>query len=116
MPSFLKPLEDFHIPDDENAHDTLRAILLRAANPCFRGVNIEFIRKAGFENLYNSLTKADKTLVFEHDQKKMQQLRAIVTQAWDVMFEQAKNMTSEELNQHPNLKKWALAQQKKAGL
>ena len=93
-----------------------RTILLRAANPNFKGVNIEFVREAGFANLYNSLTKSDKALVFEHDTKTMHQLRAIVTQAWDVMFEQAKNMTSEELNQHPNLKKWALAQQKKAGL
>ena len=72
-------------------------------------------RANGFANLYKSLTENDKTLVFDHDSESMHQLRAIVTQEWDVMFEQAKNMTSEELNQHPNLKKWALTQKDKAG-
>ena len=110
-------LEDYDLPDEENHHDTLRTILLRAANPNFKGVNIEFVREAGFANLYNSLTKSDKALVFNHDSKTMHQLRAIVTQEWDVMFDKIKNIkTIEELNQQPNLKTWVLTQKYKVGL
>src|SRR5438876_2080748 len=110
-------LEDYHLPDEENNHDTLRTILLRAANPSFKGVNIEFVREAGFANLYNSLTKSDKALVFDHDSNTMHQLRAIVTQEWHVVFEKVKNLkTLEELSQHPNLKKWVLNQKDKVEL
>src|SRR5437667_9529384 len=110
-------LEDYDLPDEENHHDTLRTILLRAANPNFKGVNIEFVREAGFANLYNSLTKSDKALVFEHDGKSMQHLRTIAMQEGVIMLEQLQNIkTPEELDQHPNLKKWMLYHQTLVGL
>jgi hypothetical protein len=81
-------LDDYDVDEayHEDAHDTLVTMWLRAAHPMFRGISIDFVRKAGFPSLFAKLNDADKTLAFKHGYTKMKRLRAIIAKAWDEKF------------------------------